>query len=98
MFRPARDSNAQHQGKVATIVDENLDIDPMFAWCEQEVVLIGKQIERLQAGTMTVRQSNDAGAMVDTTSQTIAQCEAKLAVLKELVENRKKALATEPEI
>ena len=66
-------------------MDENRDIDPMLAWCEQEVVLIGKQIERLQAGTMTVRQSNDAGEMVDTTSQTIAQCEAKLAVLKELL-------------
>jgi len=89
MFRPARDISAQLQGKVATTVDENR---------EQEVVLIGKQIERLQAGTMTVRQSNDAGEMVDTTSQTIAQCEAKLAVLKELVENRKKALASEPEI
>jgi hypothetical protein len=66
-------------------VDENLDIDPVFAWCEQEVALIGKQIERLQAGTMTVRESNDAGEMVDTTLQTVAQLEAKLAVLKDLV-------------
>jgi hypothetical protein len=91
MFRPACELRA-------TTVAENRDIDHMLAWCEQEVVLIGKQIERLQAGTMTVRQSNDAGEMVDTTSQTIAQCEAKLAVLKELVENRKKAPASEPEI
>ena len=62
-------------------MNENFDIDPMLAWCEQEVVLIRKQIERLHSGEVQVRESNEFGQMADTTAENIAQLETKVAVL-----------------
>ena len=78
-------------------MNENFDIDPMLAWCEQEVVLIRKQIERLHAGEVQVRESNEFGQMADTTAENIAQLETKVAVLEDLVTDRRKTLAAETE-
>lgn len=78
-------------------MNENFDIDPMLAWCEQEVVLIRKQIERLHSGEVQVRESNEFGQMADTTAENIAQLETKVAVLEDLLTDRRKALAAETE-
>ena len=78
-------------------MNENFDIDPMLAWCEQEVVLIRKQIERLHSGEVQVRESNEFGQMADTTAENIAQLETKVAVLEDLLMDRRKALAAETE-
>ena len=78
-------------------MNENFDIDPMLAWCEQEVVLIRKQIERLHSGEVQVRESNEFGQMADTTAENIAQLETKVAVLEDLLTDHRKALAAETE-
>ena len=74
-------------------MQEKLDIDPLLAWCEQEVVLLRKQIDRLQSGQMAVHQMNDTGRMVETTTQTMSQLEAKLSTLEDLVASRQKKIA-----
>jgi hypothetical protein len=74
-------------------MQEKLDIDPLLAWCEQEVVLLRKQIDRLQSGQMAVQQMDDTGRIVETTTQTISQLEAKLSTLEDLVASRQKKIA-----
>lgn len=58
-----------------------LDIDPIRAWCEQELVLMRRQMELLQSGTTGTYECGDHG-QIDTTSQTVTEMEMKITALE----------------
>jgi hypothetical protein len=64
------------------------DIDPIRIWCEQELVLLRRQIEFLQCGKTGTYERDDHGTQIDTSSQTVKQLEMKITALQSLLASR----------
>jgi hypothetical protein len=62
------------------------DIDPIRIWCEQELVLMRRQVEFLQSGKIGTYELDNHGSQIDTSSQTAKQLEMKITALGEPVE------------
>jgi hypothetical protein len=66
------------------------DVDPIRIWCEQELVLLRREIEFLQCGKTGTYERDDHGSQIDTSGQTVKQLEMKITALQSLL--RTKAL------
>jgi hypothetical protein len=66
-----------------------LDIDPIRAWCEQELALLRRQIKLLQSGMIGTYERDDH-RQIDTTSQTVNHLEMKITALESLLAARNK--------
>jgi hypothetical protein len=65
------------------------DIDPIRVWCEQELVLMRRQMKLLQSGKTGTYECDDDGSQIDTTSQTAKQLEMKITALESLLTRTK---------
>jgi hypothetical protein len=65
------------------------DIDPIRIWCEQELVLMRRQMEFLQSGKIGTYEWDDYGSQNDTSSQTAKQLEMKITALESLLSQNK---------
>ena len=54
-------------------------------WCEQELVLMRRQLEFLQSGKIGTHERDDRGSQIDTSSQTAKQLEMKITALESLL-------------
>ena len=64
------------------------DVDPIRIWCEQEFVLLRRQIEFLRCGKTGTYERDDHGRQIDTSSQTVKQLEMKITALQSLLGSR----------
>jgi hypothetical protein len=62
--------------------------DPIRIWCEQELVLMRRQMEFLQSEIGTY-EWDDEGSQNDTSSQTAKQLEMKITALESLLSPNK---------
>lgn len=61
------------------------DIDPIRIWCEQELVLLRRQMELLQGGKSGTYERDEDGRQIDTSGQ---QLEMKITALQSLLTGR----------
>ena len=62
-----------------------LEIDPIHIWCEQELVVLRRQMELLQGGEVGTYERDEDGRQIDTSDRTIRQLEIKITALQSLL-------------
>lgn len=66
-----------------------LEIDPIHTWCEQEFVVLRRQMELLQSGKVGTFERDEDGSQIDTSDRTMKQLEMKITALQTLLASRK---------
>jgi hypothetical protein len=61
------------------------DIDPIRIWCDQELVLLRRQMELVLGGKTGTYERDDHGRQIDTSGQTVKQLEMKITALQSLL-------------
>jgi hypothetical protein len=66
-----------------------LEIDPIQIWCEQELVVLRRQMELLRGGKVGTYERDEDGSQIDTSDRTVKQLELKITALQSLLTGRK---------